>query len=125
MTKKEFLNNYNLSDELKEFLEYGYDDMWFYCSDDGDETFVVCHFYMDPRQEDTVVYEYFQITGLNTEEKWKKLMVENDYELPENVEVWPDGIKLFLEYMDSNFTFNPPLMYDDLWVPDREVEIKL
>ena len=125
MTKEEFLKDYDLSEELEEFLSSGNDQVWWYCSDDGDETFVVCHFYMDSIQEDTVVYEEYQITGLDTEEKWKELMAENDYILPKNMEVWPDGIESFVEYMDSNFTFNPPLMYDNNWVPDLSEEIEL
>jgi len=124
MTRSEFLNEYALSEELKEFTASGRDEMWFYCVGDDRESFVVCHFFYDSIT-DNIDYEEFQIVELDTEEKWQDLIKENGYTLEKDTDVWTDGIDQFVKDMNSDFRWIEPPMYDTNWSPDSMEEIEV
>jgi len=125
MTKKEFLKNYVLEDELNEFLSSKHDAMYFYCVDDDNRGMSVCRFLKDSTDENVIDYDEFDLHGLDTAEKWRNLMLENDFILPEGVNIWWEGIDQFLDYLSREYKWDPPLMYESEWVPDVYEYIEL
>jgi len=130
MTKEEFLKNYDLEDDLNKFLDEGHnnierDSMWFYCLFDGNTGLSLCHFFDDSMEHDVVDFEEFAFRDLDTVEKWRDLMLENDFILPEGVNIWWEGTDQFVEYLEREYRFDPPPMYEPEWVPDVYEYIEL
>ena len=127
MTKKEFLKNFDLRDELEEFLKSGHDDMWLYCYNHDFETLVVCRFLKDAIRENVIEFDEFRLSGLDSDEDWRDLMEENEFFWPKDIDIWPDGVSRFEDYLNSQFRWDSPLMYDNdpNWDPDLYEYIEL